>query len=88
MQPFRGTLTEEAGEASVDVEGSIESPDEAAGARRGAFEFPDSEAVMQSFLDGKTFLLSTDDGVRLGVRLDSVESSARPGFSRAEFSGV
>jgi hypothetical protein len=77
-------LTDQAGKVSVGAEGSFE----VAGARRGELEFPDSDGIMQSFMEGKTFQLGTDDGSQFEVRLDSVSTSARPGFSRAEFAAV
>ena len=51
MQPFRGILTDETGGFSVDVEGSIAES-------QGEFEFPDSDAVMEAFMEGKTFILN------------------------------
>lgn len=87
MSLLRGTLTDPVGETSVEVEGSIEAPD-AAGSRKGEFEFPDSDAVMQGVLEGKTFRLSADDGSQLEVRLGSVSVAGKSGYSRAEFTSV
>jgi hypothetical protein len=86
MPALRGTLTDPAGEVSVEVEGSIEPP--GGGARKGEFEFQDSDAVIQGALEGKTFHLSADDGSQLDVRLESVSTSGRSGFSRAEFTSL
>jgi hypothetical protein len=88
MQPFRATLKDDAGEAIADVEGSIDSPEEARGPRQGEFEFPESEAFMQGVLEQKTFRLELGDGNRLNIRVGSVSADAGPGSSRVEFSVV
>jgi hypothetical protein len=88
MQPFRATLTDDAGQAIAEIEGSINSPDETQGPRRGEFEFQETDAFMQGMLEQKTFRLELDDGNRLTIRLVSVSVAARPGRSRVEFSVV
>jgi hypothetical protein len=88
MQPFRATLTDDAGQAIADVEGSIDSPEETQGPRRGAFEFPETDSFMQGVFDQKTFRLELDDGNRLTIRVGSVSAMTGPGSSRVEFSVV
>jgi hypothetical protein len=86
MQPIRATLTDDAGQAIADVEGSIQSSEGTQGPRQGTFEFQETESFMQGVLDQKTFGLELDDGSRLTIRVGSVSSTARPGYSRVEFS--
>ena len=86
MQPFRATLTDDAGQAIAGVEGSIDSPEETQGARRGEFEFQETGSFMQGVLEQNTFRLELDDGNRLTIRVGSVSPVARPGYSRVEFS--
>jgi hypothetical protein len=88
MQPFRASLTDDAGQAIADVEGSIQAPEEAEGARRGSFEFQDTGSLMQGVMDGTPFRLDLDDGSRLTIRVDSVKVSSNPGYSVAAFSAV
>jgi len=86
MQPFRATLTDDAGQAIADIEGSIQSPGETQGPRQGEFEFQDTESFMQGVLEAKTFRLQVVDGGQLTIRVDSVSTIARPGYSKVEFS--
>ena len=86
MQPFRATLTDDAGQAIADVEGSINSPEETQGPRRGQFEFQETASFMQGVLEQKTFRLALDDGNRLTIRVGSVSATSGPGSSRVEFS--
>jgi hypothetical protein len=86
MQPFRATLIDDNSEAIADVEGSIESPEESEGSRRGRFEVQDDPSFMQGVLDKKTFHLQLDDGTEIAMKVDSASSSTRPGFSVVEFS--
>jgi hypothetical protein len=86
MQPFRATLTDDAGQAIADIEGSMDSPDEAQGARKGEFEIADNETFMQAVLEQKTFGLRTDAGDQLTIAVNSVAALAKPGHSRVEFS--
>jgi hypothetical protein len=86
MQPFRATLKDDAGEAIADVEGSIDSPEEAQGPRQGEFEFQETDAFMQGVLEQKAFRLELDDGNRLTIRVGSVSANAGPGSSRVELS--
>jgi hypothetical protein len=86
MQPFRATLTDDGGQAIADVEGSIQSPEETQGPRRGQFEIQESESFMQGALEQKTFRLQLDDGNRLDIGVGSISSVGRPGYSRVEFS--
>jgi hypothetical protein len=88
MRPFRATLTDDAGQAIADVEGSIDSPEETQGARRGEFEFQETGSFMQGVLEQKTFRLELDDGNRLTIRVASVSALTRPGSSKIEFSVV
>jgi hypothetical protein len=86
MQPFRRTLIDDNSEAIADVEGSIESPEESEGSRRGRFEVQDDPSFMQEVLDKKTFHLQLDDGREIAIKVDSASSTSRPGFSLVEFS--
>jgi hypothetical protein len=86
MQPFRATLNDDAGQAIGDVEGSIQSPDETTGRRKGEFELQENQSFMQGVLGQKTFRLELDDGNRVTIAVGSVSSAARPGYSRVEFS--
>jgi hypothetical protein len=86
MQPFRATLADDAGQAIAEIEGSIQSPDETQGSRRGEFELEEDGAFLQGVLEKKTFRLMVDDGSQLTIQVDSASTSARPGYSRAEFS--
>jgi hypothetical protein len=86
MQPFRATLADDAGQAIAEIEGSIQSPDETQGPRRGEFELEEDGAFMQGVLGKKPFRLKVDDGSQLTIRVDSATASARPGCSRVEFS--
>jgi hypothetical protein len=86
MQPFRGTLTDDAGQAIAEIEGSIQSPEEARGPRQGEFEFQDVESFMQGVLDQQAFRLKVDDGSELNIRVGSVSTTGRPGYSRVAFS--
>jgi hypothetical protein len=88
MQSFRATLTDDAGQAIAEVEGSIDSPDETQGPRRGEFEFEETGSFMQGILEQKTFGLELDDGNRLTIRVGSVAASTGSGSSRVEFSVV
>lgn len=86
MQPFRATLTDDAGQEIADVEGSIQSPEEAQGPRRGEFECQENESLMQGILDQKAFRLELDDGNKLTIRVGSVSTSTRPGYTTVAFS--
>ena len=88
MQPFRATLIDDNSEAIAAVEGSIDSPEESEGSRRGRFEVQEDPAFMQGVLDKKTFHLQLDDGRGIAIRVDSASSSSRPGFSVVEFTCV
>jgi hypothetical protein len=88
MQPFRATLTDDVGQAIADVRGSIDSPEETQGARRGEFEFQETGSFMQGVLEQNTFRLELDDGNRLTIRVGSVSALTRLGSSKVEFSVV
>jgi hypothetical protein len=88
MNPFHASLADEDGQAITEVEGTIESPEEAAGARSGRFELQDTESFMQGVMDGKTFRLQVDDGDAFTIRVESVSVSSRSGYSEALFSTV
>jgi hypothetical protein len=86
MQSFQATLSDDVDQAITNVEGSIQSPEEAQGPRQGEFDLPENESFMQGVLEQKTFCLDLDDGNRLTIRVDSVSAGARPGYSRVAFS--
>jgi hypothetical protein len=86
MQPFRATLSDDAGQAIAEIEGSIQSPSETQGPRKGEFEFQENESFLQGVLEEKTFHLDVDDGSKLTIRVDSVSTTTRPGYSKVEFS--
>ena len=86
MQPFRATLTDDAGQAIADIEGSIQSRGETQGPRQGKFEFQETESFMQGVVEARTFRLEVHDGSQLTIRVDSVSAIARPGYSKVEFS--
>ena len=86
MQPFRATLIDDNSEAIASVEGSIESPEESKGSRRGRFEVQDDPSFMQGVLDKKTFHLQLDDGSEIAIKVDSASPTSRSGFSVVEFS--
>jgi hypothetical protein len=88
MQLFRATLIDDNSEAIAAVEGSIESPEESRGSRRGRFEVQeDDPSFMQGVLDNKTFQLQLDDGTQIAIKVDSASPSSRPGFfAHVEFS--
>jgi hypothetical protein len=89
MEPFCASLTTDEGQAITEVEGTIESPEEASsGARKGRFEFEDNDSVMQGVLDGTPLRLACDNGTRLNIRVDGVTAGSKPGFSQAEFSSL
>jgi hypothetical protein len=88
MEPFRASLTTDEGQMISEVEGTIESPEDASsGACKGRFEFQDDDSVMQATLDGTPFRLVCEDGTRLKIRVDAVRAGLKPGYSQAEFSG-
>ena len=86
MQPFRATLTDDTGHEIGEIEGSIQSSGETEMPRKGEFEFQEIESFLQGVLEAKTFRLEVDDGSQLTIRVDSVSTSTRPGYSRVEFS--
>jgi hypothetical protein len=86
MQPFRATLIDDNSEAIAAVEGSIQSPEESEGSRRGRFEVQEDPSFMQGVLDKKTFHLQFDDGRDIAIKVDSASPTSRPGFSVVEFS--
>jgi hypothetical protein len=88
MQRFRAKLTDHAGQAIADIEGSIQSEGETQGPRQGAFQFKETEAFMQGVLEEKTFRLKVDDGSQLTIRVDSVSTGAEPGYSKVQFACV
>ena len=88
MQPFRATLIDDNSEAIAAVEGSIESPEESEGSRRGRFEVQEDPAFMQGVLDKKTFHLQLDDGREIAIKVDSASPASKPGFSVVEFTSM
>jgi hypothetical protein len=88
MQPFRATLTDDSGQAIADIEGSIQSPEEAQGPRQGEFELEENGAFMEGVLEKKSFRLKVDDGSQSTIQVNSVSPLSRPGYSKVEFSCV
>jgi hypothetical protein len=88
MQPFRAALIDDGSQLIADVDGSIESPEESEGSRRGRFEIQDDPSFMQGVLDKKAFHLQLDDGSDIAIKVDSASSTSRPGFSLVEFSCI
>jgi hypothetical protein len=88
METFRASLSDESGQAIGEVEGTIESSDEASGARSGRFELQESDSFMQGVLDGKPFRLQVAGGDVLTIKVDSVSTGSRSGSSAASFSTV
>jgi hypothetical protein len=89
MEPFRASLTTGEGQAITEVEGTVESPEEASsGACKGRFEFQDNDSVMQGALDGTPFRLDCDNGTKLTIQVAAVNAGSKPGYSQAEFSSV
>jgi hypothetical protein len=86
MQPFRGALIDDAGQVIAEIEGSIQTPDETQGPRRGNFELEEDGSFMQGVLEGKTFHLKVDEGSQLAIHVESVSTSTRPGYTKADFS--
>jgi hypothetical protein len=86
MQPFRATLSDDSGQKITEIEGSIQSADEARGSRQGEFEFQETEAFMQGVLEEKSFRLAFDDGSQLTIQIDSVSTTEQPGYSKVAFS--
>ena len=86
MQPFRATLSDNAGQAIAEIEGSIQSPSETQGPRKGEFELQETESFLQGVVEAKTFGLKVDDGSQLTIRVDSVSTITRPDYSRVAFS--
>lgn len=85
MRPFRAKLTDDAGHAIADIEGSIQSAEETQGPRLGEFQFPETDPFMQGVLEEKTFRLEVDDGSQFTIRVNSVSTAAKPGNSKVEF---
>jgi hypothetical protein len=88
MQPFRATLTDDAGQEIANIEGSIQSAQESRGPRQGDFQFEETDSFMQGVLDDKTFRLQMDDGSNLRIHVNSVSTAAGPGASKVEFACV
>lgn len=86
MAPFHAALADENGQAITEVDGTIESPEEATGPRSGRFELQDTPSFMQGVMDGKTFRLQVDAGDAFTIKVDSVSISSRSGYSEASFS--
>ena len=86
MQPLRATLTDDSGQAIAEIQGSIQSPDESQGPRRGEFEIEENGEFMQGVLEEKAFRLDLNEESPLAIHVDSVSAGTRPGYSKAEFS--
>jgi hypothetical protein len=78
-------LTDDAGQAIADIEGSIQSADESRGPRQGEFQFQETESFMQGVLEEKPFRLEVDDGSKLTIHVDSVSNAVEPGSSKVKF---
>jgi pyruvate carboxylase len=85
MRPFRAKLTDDAGHAIADIEGSIQSAEETRGPRQGEFQFNETESFMQGVLEEQTFRLEVDDGSQLAIHVNSVSTVAEPGKTKVEF---
>ena len=81
-------MADEDGQAIAEVEGTIESPEEAAGARSGRFELQETESFMQGVMEGKPFRLRVDGGDALTIKVESVSAGSGPGSSEAVFSTI
>jgi hypothetical protein len=79
-------LTDDSGQAIAEIQGSIQSPDEAQGPRRGEFEIEENGEFVQGVLEAKSFRLDLDEGSSLAIHVESVSASTRPGYSKAAFS--
>jgi len=88
MDSFHASLADEGGQGIAEVDGTIESSEEAAGARSGRFELQETESFMQGVMDGKTFRLQMDGGDVLTIKVESVSAGSGPGSSEAKFSTV
>jgi len=88
MQTFSAALIDDNSQLIADVDGSIESPEESEGFRRGRFEVQDDPSFMQGVLNKKTFHLQLDDGSEIAIKVDSASPTSRPGFSLVEFSCI
>src|SRR5262249_48914635 len=86
MQPFRASLRDYTGQEIAEVEGAIQSPEEAEGSKRGHFEFEDTGSFMDGVMEGKPFRLTLDDGSQLAIKVDSATVSSKPVYSVIEFS--
>ena len=86
MQTFSAALIDDNSQLIADVDGSIESPEESEGSRRGRFEVKDDPSFMQGVLDKKTFHLQLDDGSEIAIKVDSASPTSKPGFAVVEFS--
>jgi hypothetical protein len=58
------------------------------GACQGTFEVQETEELMQSVLEGKTFGLNVEDGSQLSIHAESASVSSRLGFTTARISSV
>jgi hypothetical protein len=85
MQAFRATLTDDAGQAIAEIQGSIQSAEESHGPRQGEFRFQETDSFMQGVLEDKTFHLEVDDGSKLTIHVDSVSTDGEPGNSKVKF---
>lgn len=88
MESFHASLADEAGQAIAEVDGTMESAEEAAGARIGRFELQDTPSFIQGVMDEKTFQLQVEGGDTLTIRVDSISTAAKSGYSVAAFSTV
>ncbi|MFO0950218.1 MAG: hypothetical protein U0835_03515 [Isosphaeraceae bacterium] len=83
MPAISGQLADPSGGSSVAVTGTISDPADMQAT--GELEFADSETILQAVLEGKTLLLTLDDGSTHDVKVSEVNPGAGPGTSRASF---
>lgn len=88
MEPFHGSLADEDGQSIAEVDGTIESSEEAPGICSGRFELQDTPSFIQGVMDKKTFRLQVDDRGTLMIKVDSISTGPKSGYSEAEFSTV
>jgi|GEM_PF-3056421 len=86
MENFHASLADDTGQSIAEVDGTIESSEEAAGVRCGRFELEDTPAFIQGVMDEKTFRLQVEGGDTLTIRVDSISTAAKSGYSVAAFS--
>ena len=87
MEPFHASLADEDGQAIAEVEGTIESPEEAAGAARAGSSCKRRSRSCRG-CGQEDLRLQVDGGDTLTIKVDSVSTGSRSGYSEAVFSTV